>query len=141
MGPIIHDAREMEIRRALEDLQLLVRERMEWLRRLAAELEGAGVELVRPDRVGVGSRMLLQDLDTGDRIPIALSTRPDNDAGGGDEHVHVASPLGRALLDAAEGDVIEIGVGATPTRLRVLDLTTLAERLDTMTAGRQGTRR
>lgn len=55
--------------------------------------------------------------------------------------VHVGSPLGRALPGAVEGEEIEIAIGAAPMRLRVLDLTILADGHPTAGAQRQGARR
>ena len=74
------------------------------------------------DRVGLGSKVTVLDLDTNETetYVVALAEMIDLDAG----HISLGSPLGRALKDARVGDEISLRLPTRSRRLRVTELVT-----------------
>jgi transcription elongation factor GreA len=75
------------------------------------------------DRVGLGSRVTVLDLETNetDIYTVVLAEMMDIDAG----HISLASPLGRALTDGKVGDEISLRLPAMSRKLRILELVTV----------------
>ena len=75
------------------------------------------------DRVGLGSRVTVLDLETSetDTYMVVLAEMMDIDAG----HISMASPLGRALKDRQVGDELSLRLPHGSRRLRVLELITV----------------
>jgi transcription elongation factor GreA len=69
------------------------------------------------ETVGFGSRVRLADRDSGRELGYTLVSAVDADAAAG--RLSVESPVGRQLLGARAGDVIEV---ATPRGTRTLEL-------------------
>lgn len=85
---------------------------------------------VEPDVVGFGSRVLLQDLDTGETEThhVMASEAMDFDAG----HVSLESPLGAALLGKAADTVVDVTTPMGLRRLRVLAVRSLLDLLEVL---------
>jgi transcription elongation factor GreA len=75
------------------------------------------------DRVGLGSRVTVLDLETNDTDTyiVVLAEMMDIDAG----HISLASPLGRALSDGRVGDEVSLRLPNAMRRLRILELVTV----------------
>jgi len=75
------------------------------------------------DRVGLGSRVTVLDLDSKetDTYMLVLAEMMDLDDG----HISFASPLGRALVDRRVGDEVELRLPRMTRRLRVTELVTI----------------
>ncbi|HET7604284.1 MAG TPA: GreA/GreB family elongation factor [Gemmatimonadales bacterium] len=75
------------------------------------------------DRVGLGSRVTVLDLesDETDTYMLVLAEMMDIDAG----HISLASPLGRALKDRQEGEEISLRLPAGMRSLRVIEVVTV----------------
>jgi transcription elongation factor GreA len=75
------------------------------------------------DRVGLGSRVTVLDLETNDTdtYVVVLAEMMDIDAG----HISLASPLGRALSDGRVGDEVSLRLPNAMRRLRILELVTV----------------
>jgi transcription elongation factor GreA len=75
------------------------------------------------DRVGLGSRVTVLDLesDETDTYMLVLAEMMDIDAG----HISLASPLGRALKDRQEGEEISLRLPAGMRSLRVIEVITV----------------
>lgn len=75
------------------------------------------------DRVGLGSRVTVEDLKTGEReeYTLVLAEMMDIDAG----HISLASPLGRALKDRQTGEEVELQLPTMRRKLKVVDLVTI----------------
>ena len=76
-----------------------------------------------PDRVGLGSRVTVLDLETNDTdtYMVVLAEMMDIDAG----HISLASPLGRALSNGRVGDEISLRLPTATRKLRILELVTV----------------
>jgi transcription elongation factor GreA len=85
------------------------------------------------DRVGLGSRVTVLDLDSNDTdtYMVVLAEMMDIDAG----HISLASPLGRALANGKVGDEISLRLPASSRRLRILDLVTVHQAQGTGISG------
>lgn len=117
------DLRENSEYKAALERQQFVQARLGQLhQRLAQVSQLAGTEAPL-DRVGLGSRVTVHDLDTGDHdtYMVVLAEMMDVDAG----HISMASPLGRALKDAQVGDEVKLRLPHGMRRLRVVELVTV----------------
>jgi transcription elongation factor GreA len=75
------------------------------------------------DRVGLGSRVTVLDLETDetDTYVVVLAEMMDIDAG----HISLASPLGRALGGGKVGQEVTLRLPTATRRLRIIDLVTV----------------
>lgn len=75
------------------------------------------------DRIGLGSRVRVVDLETSEEeeYTLVLAEMMDIDAG----HISLASPLGRALKDRQVGDEVSLRLPTMTRRLRVVHLVTV----------------
>ena len=75
------------------------------------------------DRVGLGSKVTVEDLKSGETetYVLVLGEMADFDLG----HISVASPLGRALKDGKLGDEVDLRLPNGMRRLRITDLVTV----------------
>lgn len=117
------DLRENSEYKAALERQQLVQARLGQLhQRLNQLTQMAGTEAPR-DRVGLGSKVTVLDLETGDQdtYMLVLPEMMDIDEG----HISLASPLGRALRDRREGEEVELLLPAGRRALRVLSVITV----------------
>ena len=75
------------------------------------------------DRVGLGSKVMVEDMATGDReeYTLVFAEMMDIDAG----HISMASPLGRALKDRKDGEEVSLRLPTMTRKLRVLQVVTI----------------
>jgi transcription elongation factor GreA len=75
------------------------------------------------DRVGLGSKVTVEDLKSGETetYVLVLGEMADFDLG----HISVASPLGRALKDGKLGDEVDLRLPVGKRRLRITDVVTV----------------
>jgi transcription elongation factor GreA len=111
-----------EYKAALERQQL-VQARLGQLHQRLAQLQQLANTESPSDRVGLGSRVVVEDLGNGDReeFTLVLAEMMDLDAG----HISMASPLGRALKDRKPGEEVSLRLPTTTRRLRVLEVVTI----------------
>jgi transcription elongation factor GreA len=117
------DLRENSEYKAALERQQLVQARLGQLhQRLNQLTQLAGTEAPR-DRVGLGSRVTVSDLASGDQdtYVVVLPEMMDIDEG----HISMASPLGRALRDGKVGDEVELQLPTGRRQLRILELVTV----------------
>ena len=103
--------------------QGFVSARLSQLRGRLVKLSQIDTSKIPSDCVGLGSKVEVKDLDTGDKETFELVI-PDSmnlDLG----HVSVASPLGSALVNKKPGDETEVRLPFGTRRLKVLSLKTL----------------
>jgi transcription elongation factor GreA len=77
------------------------------------------------DRVGLGSKVTVEDVGTGEpeEYTLVLAEMMDIDAG----HISLASPLGRALKDRQVGEEVVLQLPTMRRKLRVTRLVTIHE--------------
>src|ERR1041384_3428286 len=113
-----------EYRAVLERQQLVQARRSQLHHRLAQLSPPSPTEPPR-DRVGLGSKVVVEDVTTGDRetYTLVLAEMMDLDAG----HISLASPLGRALKDRKPGEEVSLRLPTMLRKLRVLEVVTVHE--------------
>lgn len=117
------DLRENSEYKAALERQQFVQARLGQLhQRLNQLTQLAGTE-APTDRVGLGSRVKVEDVNTGDadEYTLVLAEMMDIDAG----HISLASPLGRALKDHHVGDEVVLQLPTMRRTLRITDLATI----------------
>lgn len=121
------DLRENGDYQAALERQQFVHARLSHLRSRLAKLSQIDLSKVPADRIGLGSRVEVVDLDTKERetFELAIPDAMDMDAG----HVSVASPLGRGLLDRKEGEIVTIRLPAGVRRFRIAKVVTLHQQV------------
>jgi transcription elongation factor GreA len=75
------------------------------------------------DRVGLGSKVTVEDLRSGEieTYVLVLGEMADFDLG----HISVASPLGRALKDGRLGDEVDLRLPIGARRIRITEVVTV----------------
>lgn len=117
------DLRENAEYHSALDRQKFVQARIGHLTQRMIELSKIDVTAIPEDRVGFGSRVRAKNLATGDEFTytIVAGDYMDLDAG----HISIASPLGRGLLGAREGDEVTVTLPGGERKFRILELKTL----------------
>jgi len=117
------DLRENSEYKAALERQQFVQARLGQLHHRLSQLNDLASTETPTDRVGLGSRVTVLDLDSKetDTYMLVLAEMMDLEDG----HVSFASPLGRALVDRKVGDEVELRLPRMTRRLRVLELVTI----------------
>ena len=117
------DLRENSEYKAALERQQFVRARLGQLRERLSKLASIDLTQIPTDRVGLGSRVVLEDQKTGARESRHLVF---GDALEFDEsQVTMASPIGRALLGKAVGEVAYLKLPTIVRQLKVVELKTI----------------
>ncbi len=117
------DLRENSEYKAALERQQFVQARLGQLHQRLNQLSQLANTEAPTDRVGLGSRVTVLDLDTHDtdEYTVVLAEMMDIDAG----HISLASPLGRALSDKKVGEEVSLRLPTATRRLRVTKLVTV----------------
>lgn len=117
------DLRENSEYKAALERQQFVQARLGQLHQRLNQLSQLANTEAPSDRVGLGSRVTVLDLDSNDTdtYMVVLAEMMDFDAG----HISLASPLGRALSNGRIGDEISLRLPTARRRLRILELVTV----------------
>ena len=117
------DLRENSEYKSALERQQLVQARLGQLHQRLAQLSQLANTEAPTDRVGLGSRVTVLDLETNETevFQVVLAEMMDIDAG----HISLGSPLGRALRDRRIGEEVSLRLPQTVRRLRVLELVTV----------------
>ena len=117
------DLRENSEYKAALERQQFVQARLGQLHHRLNQLNQLANAEAPTDRVGLGSRVTVLDLETNetDIYTVVLAEMMDIDAG----HISLASPLGRALKDGRVGDEISLRLPVMRRRVRILELLTV----------------
>lgn len=122
------DLRENSEYKAAKERQEFVQARLNHLTRRMGELSKIDLKEMPFDKVGFGSRVKIRDLDMGEDFDFTIVAGDfiDLDAG----HVSLASPIGRGLLGAKEGQEVTVSLPAGDRRYKILNLRTLPQQLE-----------
>jgi transcription elongation factor GreA len=117
------DLRENGDYQAALERQQFVQARLSQLRARLSKLSQINLSKVPRDRVGLGSRVVVEDLETGERVTyeLVIPDAMDFEA----HQISVASPLGRALLDRKAGDQVSVRLPEVTRKLKIVELETL----------------
>jgi transcription elongation factor GreA len=117
------DLRENSEYKAALERQQFVQARLGQLHQRLSQLGQLANTEAPTDRVGLGSRVTVLDLETNDTdtYVVVLAEMMDIDAG----HISLASPLGRALAGGKVGEEVSLRLPTSARRLRITDLVTV----------------
>ena len=116
------DLRENGDYHAALERQAFVQARLSHLRSRLAKLSQVDLSKIPTDRVGLGSRVVVQDTTTKEKESYALVIPDAMEFDG--EQISVASPLGKGLLGKQVGDVAVVQLPGGIRKLKVLELRT-----------------
>jgi len=120
------DLRENAEYHAALERQAFVKARIGQLRARLGELGTINMAQVPVGRAGLGSTVTVYDLDSKEEITYELVLPELADLNSG--LISIASPIGRGLVDKAEGDRVTIEIPSGKKRFEVVELKTLHDK-------------
>jgi len=124
------DLRQNSEYKAALERQQFAQARVHHLRLRLSKLSDVSEKDIPRDRVGFGSRVTVQDLQTKQKETYALTLGEfieADDNAGGEMPVSMASPLGKALLGGKIGATVAITLPMGKRRLKILEVVTVHE--------------
>ena len=117
------DLRENSEYKAALERQQFVQARLGQLRQRLSKLSAVDMSQIPADKVGLGSRVVVvcQDTEVQETYQLVFGDAENFDEG----HVTMSSPIGRALVGKAVGDVALLKLPAKTRRLRIVELATI----------------
>ncbi len=122
------DLRENAEYKAAKERQTFLQARLAQLHQRLAALSLINLDRIPRDRVGLGSRVTLRHVDSGDEIVYNIVTPEEADASEG--RISPSSPIGKCLLDHEEGDTVEVRVPAGSRHYEITRLITIHDQPD-----------
>ena len=117
------DLRENSEYKAALERQQFVQARLGQLHSRLSKLSSIDVSQIPPDKVGLGSRVVVEDEKTKEREEYHMVFGDALEFQEG--HVTMASPIGRALLGKSVGESFVLKLPAVTRRLKVVELATI----------------
>ena len=108
---------------AARERQDFVRLRLGQLKQRLADLSMINFDKIPRDRISLGSKVVLLDVDKNEEITYRLVTSEDADADKG--LISTTSPIGRSLLNKREGDTVEVKIPSGTRTFEVIRFTTM----------------
>jgi transcription elongation factor GreA len=118
------DLRENSEYKAALERQQFVQARLGQLRQRLSKLSQVDVSQIPHDKVGLGSRVVVEDESTAARESYSLVF---GDAEFDEGQVSMASPIGRALVGKAVGELAILKLPTSVRRLKIIELATIHE--------------
>jgi len=113
---------------AAKERQGFVNARLNQLKRRLAEISMIDFSKIPHDRAGLGSTVVVLDVNRDEEITYKLVTTEEADAANG--KVSTTSPIGRSLLGKEVGDVVRFQSPGGMKELEILKLTTIRDAVD-----------
>lgn len=113
---------------AAKERQSFVDARLGQLRTRLRELSMVDMTKIPKDRVGLGSRVVLHDLQKDANLTYKLVTSEEADVNKG--LISTSSPIGRGLLGKRVGDEVKIPIPGGMREVEILELTTIHDLAD-----------
>ena len=117
------DLRENSEYKSALERQQFVQARLGQLRQRLSVLSSIDMSQIPSDRVGLGSKVVVEDEQSKSRETYHLVFGDAGDLEDG--HVTMASPIGRSLVGKGVGDVAVLRLPQRLRKLRILELTTI----------------
>jgi len=108
---------------AAKERQGLVNARLGQLQARLREFSMIDMTKIPRDRVGLGSRVVVLDLNKDEELSYNLVTSEDPDVAHG--RISTSSPIGKGLLGKRVGDTVRIQIPDGTRELEILQLTTI----------------
>ena len=113
---------------AAKERQGYVNARLTQLKIRLAEMSMVDLSRLPLDKVGLGSTVVVLDLQKDEEITYRLVTSEDADAATG--RISTASPIGRSLLGKGVGDTVKAMIPSGVREFEILNLITIHDRID-----------
>ncbi|HXY31243.1 MAG TPA: GreA/GreB family elongation factor [Gemmatimonadaceae bacterium] len=122
------DLRENSEYKSALERQQFVQARLGHLRQRLSKLSQIDKTQIPTDRVGLGSRVEVEDVKTGvvEVFHLVFGDAVEFEEG----HVTMSSPIGRALVGKAIGDLVLLKLPAVTRHLRIAGLITIHESIE-----------
>src|SRR3954470_15002605 len=117
------DLRENSEYKAALERQQFVQARLGQLRQRLSKLSQIDVSQIPADKVGLGSKVVVQDEQTGERESYSLVFGDSVEFEEG--HVTMASPIGKTLVGRSVGETVVLKLPAMTRRLKIVELKTI----------------
>jgi len=117
------DLKENAEYHAAKERQGMVNARLNQLNARLRELSMIDMSKIPHDRVGLGSTVVVLDLDKDEKIRYKLVTSEDVDAKQG--MISTTSPIGRGLLGKNVGDSVKIQIPGGVREMEIVELITI----------------
>ncbi len=108
---------------AARERQDFVRVRLGQLKQRLADLSLINFDKIPRDRISLGSKVVLLDLDKNEEVTYKLVTSEDTNVAAG--LISTTSPIGRSLLNKREGDTVEVKIPSGTRRFEIINFTTM----------------
>ena len=108
---------------AARERQDFVRIRLGHLKQRLADLSLINFDKIPKDRISLGSKVDLLDVDKDEKITYKLVTSEDANAAEG--LISTTSPIGRSLLNKRDGDTVEVKIPSGTRTFEVISFTTM----------------
>jgi transcription elongation factor GreA len=108
---------------AARERQDFVRVRLGQLKQRVADLSLINFDKIPRDRISLGSKVELLDVDKDEKITYKLVTSEDANVVQG--LISTTSPIGRSLLNKREGDTVEVKIPSGTRTFEILSFTTM----------------
>lgn len=110
---------------AAKERQGVVNARLGQLNGRLRELSMVDMNRIPKDRVGLGSRVVVLDVDKGEELNYKLVTSEDADVAQG--RISTTSPIGKGLLGKRVGDTVKVQIPGGSREMEILKLKTIHE--------------
>jgi len=108
---------------AARERQDFVRIRLGQLKQRMADLSMINFDKIPRDRISLGSKVELLDVDKDEKVTYKLVTSEDANVVEG--LISTTSPIGRSLLNKREGDTVEVKIPSGTRRFEILSFSTM----------------
>ncbi len=113
---------------AAKERQGFVNARLSQLKVRLAEMSMVDLSRLPVDKVGLGSTVVVLDLQKDQEITYRLVTSEEADAATG--RISTGSPIGRSLLGKAVGDTVKANIPSGVREFEIVKLTTIYDGID-----------
>jgi len=108
---------------AAKERQGYVNARLGQLQARLREFSMVDISKIPHDRIGLGSTVVVLDIDKDEKIHYKLVTSEEADVAKG--FISTSSPIGRGLLGKRVGDVVKIQIPGGTREMEILEMTTI----------------
>lgn len=117
------DLRENSEYKAALERQQLVQARLGQLRQRLSKLSSIDISQIPADKVGLGSRVVVKDEESGEREAYSLVFGDSVEFEDG--HVSMSSPIGLSLVGKAVGETTVLRLPSRTRKLKIVELKTI----------------
>ncbi|HYR42458.1 MAG TPA: transcription elongation factor GreA [Terriglobia bacterium] len=111
---------------AARERQDFVRVRLGQLKQRLADLSMINFDKIPRDRISLGSKVVLLDVDKNEEITYKLVTSEDANVTEG--LISTTSPIGRSLLNKREGATVEVKIPSGTRTFEIVSFTTMHDK-------------